>query len=408
MSNQICPEIKKPTFDLVYEGCGTLRSNLVAINCFGVIVDLSSIIFSSGYTPIKFDVIDKGFFLLYYSDPYTAIMAAWFFEIKGVPTATLAGWSLLRICGPTTTNELIENLFFKRQCVSFCKYKGSFSWIAVHGIHTKDLVINSIRGKKWSIIESLNNRNFLDVIEMMEMFSIKEITDIKMNLEYLFIKFLEKRSTNSICFIQSSDQFKCQQKLILLSRCSRLTANIDSNIEVLPRKALKKATNQFGIYPLLAIRKHLYTIPIFLETCLPNNSLKTLKTEYHPCSLEKKSQDNLLKNTNSILILKDKVVESINNNNILKKPNDLYDIFVCMLRVEFVEIINQLKFKNKIENKYPSIYEIKQLWLDKFGIEADILYLLQIAGLNDKYNAIDGNTTTSSSKMNTSFNQNNN
>ncbi|KAH7647432.1 hypothetical protein FG379_002553 [Cryptosporidium bovis] len=398
MSSLICPEIRNPSSDLESEGCMTLKPNLVAINCFGTDVDLSNIIFSSGYTPLRFIAVSKGFLLLYYSDPFTAIMAAWFFEIKGIPTATLTGWSLFRICGPTTTNEIIRNFPFRRQCVSFCKHKGTFSWIAIHGIHSRESIMKSIRDKGWSIIETLNDRNFLDVIEMMEMCSVKETIYLKTNLEYLFVKFLEKKSTNSICFIQSTDQFKCQQKLILLSRCSRLPTNIESNSVILPKEVSKKTVNQFDKYSLLAIRKCLYNIPIFLEACLPNNSLSTLKTEYYPSVLGNKPQSDLLGSTYLPLHSKGEIIENTSNKNNSKKYINTYDIFVCMLRVVFIEIINQLKSRIENGNKYPSISEIKKVWLDRFGIEADIFCLLHIAGLNEEFSEIYENVITNCPK----------
>lgn len=360
-----------PTINTRSEASQQIKSSLVAINYLSITIDLSSIIFSSGYTPSRLDILNKGFLLLYYTDPYTATMAAWFFEIQGIPAATISGWSLIRICGPITLDEVTEIISFKPFAITFFNYKVKYSWIAVHGIHTKQLLLKYIRNQNWNIVESLHNRNFQDVVEVLEIFNKEEIPNCYNKLEYMFVSLLEKKNYN----VESSNQYKIQQKLILLSRCSRLTNEIYLN------GANKKSVYGSTQSPLkrdlmLAIRKYLYSIPIFTEACLSKGSLKSLRTEKWYLGFDEKfiyTKDNLyFKNclqTNNNCKAQNNY--SLNRNKLLEH----------ILKVILIEIISQFKVKRD-NNKYPNIVEISELWRVRFGIDVDIIQLFKIAGLN--------------------------
>ncbi|OII74215.1 uncharacterized protein cubi_01059 [Cryptosporidium ubiquitum] len=354
------------------EASQQLKSSLVAINYLSITIDLSSIIFSSGYTPSRLDILNKGFLLLYYTDPYTATMAAWFFEIQGIPAATISGWSLIRICGPITLDEVTEIISFKPFAITFFNYKVKYSWIAVHGIHTKQLLFKYIRNQNWNIVEALHNRNFQDVVEVLEIFNKEEIPNCCNKLEYMLVSLLEKKNYN----IENSDQYRLHQKLILLSRCSRLTNEIYLN------GTDKKNTCGSIQSPLkrdlmLAIRKYLYSIPIFTEACISKSSLKSLKTEEWYLGFDEKSiyrkenggfKDCLQTNGNY----------KVQNNSSLNRNKLLEHI----LKVILIEIISQFKIKHN-NNKYPNIIEISELWRVRFGIDVDIIQLFKIAGLNE-------------------------
>lgn len=348
-----------------------IKSSLVAINYISTTFDLSSIIFSSGYTPARLDILNKGFILLYYTDPYTAMMAAWFFEIQGIPAATISGWSLIRICGPVTLDEVTEIISYKPFAITFYNYKVKYSWIAVHGIHTKQLLIKYIRNQNWNIVEALHNRNFQDVVEVLEIFN-EEIPKCYNKLEYMLVSLLEKKNYN----INNSDQYKLQQKLILLSRCSRLTNEIYLN------GVNKKGCPENNASPikrdlLLAIRKYLYNIPVFREACLSKSSLKLLKTEEWCLESEEKSPSK--KDHGCIKDCLQTKSSYRAKCNYTSSKNKLLE---HILRVVLVEIISQLKAKCN-DNKYPNIFEVGDLWRVRFGIDVDIIQLFKMAGLNE-------------------------
>ncbi|KAH8583795.1 uncharacterized protein ELE39_001541 [Cryptosporidium sp. chipmunk genotype I] len=361
-----------PTPNTRSEVSQQIKSSLVAINYLSITIDLSTIIFSSGYTPSRLDILNKGFLLLYYADPYTATMAAWFFEIQGIPAATISGWSLIRICGPNKLDEVTEIISFKPFAITFFNYKVKYSWIAVHGIHTKQLLLKYIRNQNWNIVEALHNRNFQDVVEVLEIFNKEEVPNCYNKLEYMLISLLEKKNYN----IENSDQYRLHQKLILLSRCSRLTneiylngANMKNNYESY-QSPLKRNL-------LLAIRKYLYSIPIFTEACISKSSLKSLKTEEWYLRLDEKS---IYRKENRYL--KD-YIETVSNcriqsNNSLNRNKLLEHI----LRVILIELIGQLRVK--YNSKYPNIVQVSELWRIRFGIKVDIIQLFKIAGLDEE------------------------
>ncbi|KAK9173559.1 hypothetical protein CmeUKMEL1_11970 [Cryptosporidium meleagridis] len=362
-----------PIHNTKSEASQQIKSSLVAINYLSITIDLSSIIFSSGYTPSRLDILNKGFLLLYYTDPYTATMAAWFFEIQGIPTATISGWSLIRICGPITLDEVTEIISFKPFAIAFFNYKVKYSWIAVHGIHTKQLLLKYIRNQNWNIVEALHNRNFQDVVEVLEISNNEEVPNCYNKLEYMFVSLLEKKSYN----IENPDQYRLHQKLVLLSRCSRLTNEIYLN-GVYMKNAHESCQSPLKRDLLLAIRKYLYSIPIFTEACISNSSLKSLKTEKWCLELDEKPiyrrengcfNDCFEANSN----YKAQSNHSLSRNKLLER----------MLRVILIELITHLKVKYN-NSKYPNITEVSELWKIRFGIEVDIIQLFKMAGLYEE------------------------
>ncbi|CUV05142.1 unnamed protein product [Cryptosporidium hominis] len=362
-----------PIHNTKSEASQQIKSSLVAINYLSINIDLSSIIFSSGYTPSRLDILNKGFLLLYYTDPYTATMAAWFFEIQGIPAATISGWSLIRICGPITLDEVTEIISFKPFAITFFNYKVKYSWIAVHGIHTKQLLLKYIRNQNWNIVEALHNRNFQDVVEVLEIFNNEEVPNCYNKLEYMFVSLLEKKSYN----IENPDQYRLHQKLVLLSRCSRLTNEIYLN-GVYMRNTHESFQSPIKRDLLLAIRKYLYSIPIFTEACISKSSLKSLKTEEWCLGLDEKPiyrrengcfNDCIETNNN----YKAQSNHSVSRNKLLER----------MLRVILIELITHFRAKYN-NSKYPNITEVSELWKIRFGIEVDIIQLFKMAGLYEE------------------------
>ncbi|KAJ1607374.1 hypothetical protein OIY81_2307 [Cryptosporidium canis] len=352
------------------EASQQVKSSMVAINYLSITFDLSSIIFSSGYTPCRLDILNKGFLLLYYADPYTATMAAWFFEIQGIPAATISGWSLIRFCGPVTLDEVNQIISYKHFAITFYNYKVKYSWIAVHGIHTKQLLIKYIKNQNWNIIEALHNRNFQDVVEVLEIFN-EEIPSCYNKLEYMLISQLQKKNYD----INYSNQYRLQQKLILLSRCSRLTNEIYLN------GINNKGSSEISVSPmdrdlLLAIRKYLYSIPVFTEACISRNSFKSLKTEWCFGLDEKSVIKRGVGRHKECIQIRPTCMSQISNS------FNKHKLLEHILKVILVEIVNQ--FKSTCNGKkYPNISEVSNLWKVRFGIDADVIQLFKIAGLSE-------------------------
>lgn len=347
-----------------------MKSGLVAINYISTTFDLSRIIFSSGYAPSRLDILNKGFLLLYYTDPYTATLAAWFFEIQGIPAATVSGWSLIRISGPVNLDEISEIISYRPFAITFYNYKVKYSWVAVHGIHTKQMLIKYIRNQNWNIVEALHNRNFQDVVEVLEIFN-EDIPKCYNKLEYMLVSLLQKKNN----YINYSDQYRLEQKLIFLPRCSKLTNEIylnGINKRVCPESNASPIKRDL----FLAIRKYLYNIPVFTEACISKNSLRSLKTEFY-IGLDKKS--TYKKDHRYIKDCLQINSSYMTQYNYTSNKNKLLE---HILKVVLIEIISQLKI-NCSNNKYPSIFEVSNLWKVRFGIDVDIIQLFKIAGLNE-------------------------
>ncbi|KAF7458621.1 hypothetical protein HWI79_706 [Cryptosporidium felis] len=357
------------------EASQQLKSSLVAINYLAVSVDFSSIIFSSGYIPSRLNILNKGFLLLYYSNPLTATMAAWFFEIRGIPAATISGWSLIRICGPNVIDEISALTSREPFAITFFNYKRKYSWIAVHGIRTKELLLNCIRNQNWNIIEALHNRNFQDVIEILEMSDNERIKYCNKQLEYILISLLEDKN---VCN-DSSDKFKLQQKLILLSRCSRSAHEI--NFSGMIKNSMKtNNSNLLKRNSLLAIRRHLYCTPIFIEACISNGTLNLIRVEREYLRSEGRLYRRVVNCENANKL-------NVNKLNIYS-ATELSKKLERIIRVVLIELITQLRNKDRNSIEYPSIQEIDKMWRDRFGFEIDVIKLFRFAGLSEEIEKI--------------------
>ncbi|KAL7065837.1 hypothetical protein ACR3K2_37160 [Cryptosporidium serpentis] len=383
------------------------QSKLVIVEHYKDMEELFDIIASSGYIPERSEVLCTGYFIFYYSTAYIATMAAWFFELKNIAVATVAGWSLLKVKG-YNSSDLLKSIFpEKLGDVSFFVCNRDHIWIAVHGIYAKESVIYRIRHKRWKIIEIMYDRSFFDVVQLLNLCEQDyKLVDNDIVSERLLVKLFGMRKATILnCKECNIDGFELhisthnnfQQRLLLLSRCCRMVLNRDDNN--IGKKNLqytriidnnKSKLLKYNIFFMLAVRNNLYQMPVFLKSWLPNNTLKTLKLESFKNSDEdklpyKEIYENNLINEETIKF--EYLRNKFNKGNNFYLENDIClknsDTIKQTLRVIFRELIQQY-ILSKSGYCFPSVDELRELWLKRFTLKnVDIMYLIKLADLTD-------------------------